>query len=383
MKKSITIALLTALTLTPLAAMAQTECSAKLLLEAETGEVIEEQNSSTPLPPASTVKILVAYVVYDKVKEGLASFDDVITVSAAASKIGGSQVYLRENETFTLKELLQAVLVQSANDAAYAIAEHIGGNAEGFSEMMNETAASLGMKDSVFHSVHGLPPSAGQLPDMVSARDFGLLAQAVLKNHPEMLELTKISELGFRNDTFMMRNHNPLVRTFPGCDGLKTGFYAKAGFSVVTTAMRNNTRLIAIVMGCPRRPQRDAEAARLLKKGFAEYKSVEVIKANTPVEASVPVKIGVKRAVTPVTAQTFAATVRKSAVNDITSKVEPCTELTAPIAAQTVCGQMTFFLGERNLGSVPLVIADAIEEKKGFNRFVDDTIDFGRRLLNK
>lgn len=381
MKKPITIVLLVAISLAPLTAIAQTECSAKLLIEAETGEVIEEQNSTTPLPPASTVKILVAYLVYEKVKEGLVSFDDVITVSAASSNIGGSQVYLRENETFTLRELLHAVLVQSANDAAYAIAEHIGGNAEGFSEMMNETAAALGMKDSVFHSVHGLPPSTGQLPDMVSARDFGLLSQAVLKNFPEMLEITKISELGFRNDTFIMRNHNPLVRTFPGCDGLKTGFYAKAGFSVVTTAMRNGTRLIAIVMGCPQRKQRDAEAARLLKKGFAEYKSVEVIKANTPVDAAVPVKIGVKRTVTPVTAQAFTATVRKSAVNDVTSKVEPCAELVAPIAAQTVCGQMTFYLGDRTLGSVPLVIAEAVEEKKGFNRFVDDMIDLGKKYF--
>lgn len=380
MKKSIALALLTAATLAPLSAIAQ-DCSAKLLLEAETGEVIEEQNSETPLPPASTVKILVAYVAYDKIKEGLVSFDDVITVSAAASKIGGSQVYLRENETFTLRELLHAVLVQSANDAAYAIAEHIGGNAEGFSEMMNDTAAALGMKDSVFHSVHGLPPSTGQLPDMVSARDFGILAQAVLKNFPEMLEITKISEMGFRNDTFIMRNHNPLVRTFPGCDGLKTGFYAKAGFSVVTTAMRNGTRLIAIVMGCPRRPQRDAEAARLLKKGFAEYKSVELIKANTPIETSVPVKIGEKRTIVPVTATAFSATVRKNAVNDVTKKVEPCAELTAPFAAQTECGEISFYLAERKLGSVPLVAPEAVAEKKGFNRFVDDMIELGRKYF--
>jgi D-alanyl-D-alanine carboxypeptidase (penicillin-binding protein 5/6) len=220
------------------------------------------------------------------------------------------------------------------------------------------------MNDSEFHSVHGLPPAKDQQPDLVSARDFGTLARAVVNNHPEILEFTKISELGFRNDTFIMRNHNPLLRTFQGCDGLKTGYYAKAGFSIVTTAKRNDTRLVAVLMGCENRKKRDAEAARLLTKGFSEYKMVELTKANVPVEASVNVQTGKIPSVVPVTADALKVSLRKSQVEEVSKKLELCTGLTAPVQAQTPCGQMAFYLGDKKLGAVPLIVADAVAEQE-------------------
>jgi D-alanyl-D-alanine carboxypeptidase (penicillin-binding protein 5/6) len=368
MKSVVFLSLLALITVVPLSASAEKApeqiCNAALLLDAKTGDVLEANNESTALPPASTVKILVAYVAHEKIKSGEVSLDDNISVSAAASKIGGSQVYLKEGEVFTLKDLLAALLVQSGNDAAYAIAEHIGGSAEGFIELMNDTAKELGMNDSEFHSVHGLPPAKDQQPDLVSARDFGTLARAVVNNHPEILEFTKISELGFRNDTFIMRNHNPLLRTFQGCDGLKTGYYAKAGFSIVTTAKRNDTRLVAVLMGCENRKKRDAEAARLLTKGFSEYKMVELTKANVPVEASVNVQTGKIPSVVPVTADALKVSLRKSQVEEVSKKLELCTGLTAPVQAQTPCGQMAFYLGDKKLGAVPLIVADAVAEQE-------------------
>ncbi len=350
---------------------AESVCSANLLLDAQSGDIIEANNETTPLPPASTIKILVAYVVYEKVKSGEVSLDDVITVSAAASKIGGSQVYLKHGETFTLRELVGAVLVQSANDASYAIAEHLGGSVEGFLELLNSTAKELGMKDTVVYSVHGLPPERDQKPDMASASDFGVLARAAINNHPEILEFTKISEMGFRNDTFNMRNHNPLVRTYPGCDGLKTGYYSKAGFSVVTTAKRKGTRLIAVVLGCKDRKKRNADAARLLTKGFAEYKQLEIAKANTPVDTTITVENGERDFVKPIISENLTLSVRKSIAEEIVTKVEPCSSLIAPYSAPIKCGEVSYYHGEQKLGSVPLVVTEAMAEKTGFAKVVD------------
>lgn len=244
------------------------ECKAELLLNAETGEVISERNSHEPLRPASMVKLMLTWVVFHQIESGHLHFEDKVKASARASKIGGSQVYLKENEEFTVEELLKAVLIQSANDAAVALAEHIGGNVEGFVEMMNTEAKKLGMQNSTFYFPHGLPPSKGQKPDLVSADDFGILSRNLIKKYPKILEFTSKDVDTFRAGSFEMRTHNHLLHDFAGCDGLKTGYYSEAGYSISATAKRNDKRLIAVVMNCPTRRGRDEEVKKLFAKGF-------------------------------------------------------------------------------------------------------------------
>lgn len=142
------------------------------------------------------------------------------------SKMGGSQVFLKEGERFAIDDLLNALLIQSANDAGMAIAEHVGGSEEGFVAMMNSEAKSLGITQSEFHSPHGLP-SSGEKPNLVSARDFGILASALIKQFPEILTRTSLMETTFRNGEFKMTSHNHLLKNYPGCDGLKTGYMQK------------------------------------------------------------------------------------------------------------------------------------------------------------
>jgi D-alanyl-D-alanine carboxypeptidase (penicillin-binding protein 5/6) len=166
--------------------------------------------------------------------------------------MGGSQVYLKEGETFSLDDMMKAMVVHSANDATYAVAEYIAGSPEAFVQMMNERAHQLGMRDTKYYSVHGLPPGPGQQADVSSAYDSALLAGELVK-YPDVLRWSGIDSAPFRNGSFTLRNTNHLVRTMPGCDGLKTGFYAKAGFNVVATAKRNGLRLVAVVMGSPRK----------------------------------------------------------------------------------------------------------------------------------
>lgn len=265
-----------------------------LVMDADTGKIIFEDNADVVAYPASVLKLMDLMVILEKIDEGVVKLDDMITVDAETSKIGGSQVYLAEKEVFSVEEMLYALMVQSANDAATALAIHIGGSKEGFVQLMNEKAQQLGMKSTVFHSIHGLPPGPGQEPDVTTPRDLSLLCLALLK-HPQTLKYTSVIERPFRTsakEPFIMRNHNHLLSSYTGCDGLKTGFYSAAGYSIAATAQRNGVRVLAIVMGSINRKTRDAKTAELLGKGFMAIprKSQPVEKKAAPVAK--PARIG-------------------------------------------------------------------------------------------
>ena len=240
-----------------------------MVIDAATGQVLFEKNADQTGFPASVIKLMDAFVILDRVAEGQLSMSNTVTVTAESSRIGGSQVYLAEHETFSLEDLFYALMVQSANDSASAMAIHVGGTASGFVEMMNRKAAALNMTNTRFHSVHGLPPAAGQAGDVSSARDLATLARELIRCHPEVLQYTATRERGFRDNKFTLRNHNPLLVTFQGCDGLKTGYITAGGFSIVVTAERNGRRVIAVVLGSKDRLVRNKEAAELMSKGFA------------------------------------------------------------------------------------------------------------------
>lgn len=164
------------------------------------------------------------------------------------------------------------MIVQSANDAALALAQHYAGSREGFVDLMNKKATELGMKDTVFHSVHGLPPGKNQMPDLTTARDMARLGRELAKRQ-DALKFTSTIERPFRPDAdqpFIMRTHNHLLKNFEGCDGLKTGYYSAAGFSIAVTAQKKGSRAIAVVMGSTNNKIRDAKAREILSKGLME-----------------------------------------------------------------------------------------------------------------
>jgi serine-type D-Ala-D-Ala carboxypeptidase (penicillin-binding protein 5/6) len=251
----------------PVNTLAQDPYASALLIEAESGKVLFEANADAKIYPASVLKLMDLYVILDRIEQGSLRLDEMVQVTPEASKIGGSQVYLDPREQFSVEELLYALMVQSANDAAVALATHIAGSKEGFIALMNQKAQELGMKNSRFHSVHGLPPSEGQEPDVTTARDMALLCRALAKR-PEALKYTSTQSRGFRDDKFIMRNHNKLLGQVAGVDGFKTGYYQAAGFSIAATAQRGGVRMIAIVMGSKDRKVRDAKTTELINKGF-------------------------------------------------------------------------------------------------------------------
>lgn len=240
-----------------------------IVVDAATGVVLFEDGADTACYPASVLKLMDLLIVLEKVEEGALKLDEDVTVTAEAAKMGGSQVYLKEHEVFTVDELLYALIVQSGNDAAAALAIHVAGTKDGFVDLMNEKAKALGMNATTFRSVHGLPPGKDQEPDVTTARDLAALCRELLKSK-DALRYTSTKERGFRNDTFIMRNHNPLLATVDGCDGFKTGFFTKAGYSMAVTAERKGDRVIAILLGCLDRKVRNEKAAELMAKGFLE-----------------------------------------------------------------------------------------------------------------
>lgn len=240
-----------------------------IVVNAETGETVFEENADAECYPASIVKLMDMLIVLDRIAQKSLRLDDQVRATAEACRIGGSQVYLSENETFSVEELLYAVMVQSANDAATALALHVAGSTEEFVRMMQEKAEALGMKSTRFHTVHGLPPDKGKEPDVSTPRDLAILGRALLAC-PETLKYSSTQARGFRGGTFEMRNHNRLLGVFPGCDGLKTGYFRLGGYSIVATAERGGNRFIAVVAGAKEKRVRDDKTKALLASAFAK-----------------------------------------------------------------------------------------------------------------
>ncbi len=239
---------------------------AALSLEAESGVELFADNAESRVYPASLTKLMTLYVVLRQIEQGKLALSDTVTVTKEAARMGGNQVYLRQKEQFPVEELLYALMVQSANDAATALAIHVAGSRETFVALMNQSAQELGMKQTVFYSEHGLPPGKGQKPDVSTARDLALLCRELVRR-PEVLKYSSLATRGFRNNTFSMRNPNRLLGR-EGIDGLKTGAFRQAGASIALTAPQQGCRVIVLVLGSRSQKERDAKALDLLRTGL-------------------------------------------------------------------------------------------------------------------
>ncbi len=270
-----------------------------IVVDAATGQVLFERDADASGYPASVIKLMVLLLIQERIDNATLKLTDLVTVTAEAAGMGGSQVYLKEHESFPVEDLLYALIIQSANDAAVALAIHVGGTKAGFIELMNKRARELGMTATEIHSVHGLPPSQGARPDVSSARDLALLAREILK-HPDCLKYTSTRERAFRNGSFGMRTHNHLLGSTEGCDGMKTGYFTAAGFSSIVTARRGDRRVVVVLLGCPTRQGRDNQARTLLATGFASLPSEPPpTPAPTPAVSEVPPPAVLPAAATP------------------------------------------------------------------------------------
>jgi D-alanyl-D-alanine carboxypeptidase len=261
---------------------------AHLLIEADTGKVLEAENATIPWYPASVTKIMTAYVTLKAVKDGKVTLDTLLTVSPTAASQSPSKMGFKPGTQVTVDNALKMMLVKSANDMAVVLAEGVGGSIDGFSEMMNQTAQKLGMTQTSYVNPNGLPAD-GQI---TSARDLGILARAFLHDLPEYEYFVHIPAIRFGHR--ITQNFNKLIGRYPGADGFKTGFICASGYNLVASATRNGRRLIAVVLGSSSGQMRAVRAAQMLERGFAANSlgwlrpSLGTVENLVPVDTSPP-----------------------------------------------------------------------------------------------
>ena len=326
---------------------------AYVLMEADSGTVLAEHEAHKRWPPASMAKMMTVLIAMERVRDHQLSLDEPVRASAWASRIGGSQVYLAEGETFPLGEMLKSIMIASANDAAVAVAEHIAGSTAGFVELMNERAKTLGLADTTYQSVHGLPPGKGQTADLTSAHDLAVLGRELMR-FPDVMRWAGTASAGFRNDTLQMANTNHLVRTYSGATGLKTGYYREAGFSVTATATRNDLNLIAVVLGLPTKNECFAEAGRVLNEGFTGYRVVAPAHRGAPV-GQIPVAGGNGETVQALALDDLRLLVKRGDDKGIAVEARIPRLLEAPVRQRQPLGDVVVRRGDQELGRVGVV----------------------------
>jgi len=262
---------------------------ARLVIEADSGKVLEAENATVPWYPASVTKIMTAYVTLQAVKDGKITLDTLITVSPVAASQSPAKMGFRPGTQVTVDNALKMMLVRSANDMAVVLAEGVGGSIDGFAGMMNDTAKKLGMTQTTYVNPNGLPAD-GQI---TSARDLAILARSFIKNLPEYEYFVHIPAIQFGRR--ITQNFNRLIGRYPGADGFKTGFICASGYNLVASATRDGKRLIAVVLGASSGTMRAVRAAQLLDRGFASNNglawlrpSLGTVDSLQPIDASPP-----------------------------------------------------------------------------------------------
>lgn len=286
LRRWVTAILFAALTILPTAVSAATRAKPNrpssitggykgaIIMDAATGQVLFEDNADVVSPPASMTKLMTFAVLSDKLHSGALTLQSPVRITTADSGMGGTQVFLAPNETFPVEELIYAMMIQSANDAAHALARATAGSIDAFIALMNTKARALGLTHTTFHTPHGLPSANRKTTegDLTSPRDFALLSRHLLLQ-TDVLKYTSVRRRAFgsppRAQPIDMVNHDHLLGKVAGVDGLKTGFTNGAGFCLAATALRNDHRIIVVTMGGADQKSRDLKVIELLDRGFA------------------------------------------------------------------------------------------------------------------
>ena len=331
------------------------EAGACLLMEKTTGQVLYALNEHQQLEPASVTKIMTVLLVMEAIDSGALHYEDMVTASAYACSMGGSQIWLKENEQMTVEDMLKAVCVVSANDCSVALAEHVAGSADAFVAKMNQRAGELGMNDTNFLNPTGLPAQG----HVTSAYDIALMSRELILNHPDIRRFTTIWMDSLRDGASVLNNTNKLIRFYQGATGLKTGSTDGALYCLSATAERDGMELIAVVLKSPTSTQRFESAKTLLNYGFAAYALAE---ARPPEALSpIPVELGDTPFVTPMLVGDATILAAKEKVNAMEVTVELEETLSAPVEAGQQVGRLIVTSDGEVLSELPLVAEETVE----------------------
>ena len=339
-----------------------------ILIEAETGKVLFEKDAHVPSPPASMVKMMTTLIALERIRDGALTLNEPVIASRWAAQMGGSQIYLREGETLTVEQLLEAVMIHSANDAATALAEHVTGSPDAFVDLMNDKAEQLGLKETHFYSVHGLPPTEGQKDDVMSAYDLAMLGRELMK-FPQAAKWAAVIQEPFRDGQFTLVNPNHLLRQFPGADGIKTGFHNKAGFCVTGSAKRGDLRLIVVVIGSALKRDCFRSAAQILNEGFATYRMVVPVKEGVAIGRDAPVKGGVAERVPLVSTKDVHVLVKRGEEKKVQVEVDVPDRVSAPIKTGQVVGSIVVKFDGTEVGKAQAAAAQDVAQASLWKRW--------------
>lgn len=326
-----------------------------LLMEKATGTVLFAKDEHTPREGASVTKVMTLLLTMEAIDSGALSYDDVVTGSAHAASMGGSQIWLKEGEQMRAEDLIKAVCVVSGNDAAVALGEHLAGSEEAFVERMNARAKELGMNDTHFLNCTGLPAEG----HVTSAYDIALMSRELILHHPDIRRFTTIWMDSLRGGESLLVNTNKLVRFYPGATGLKTGSTSSAKYCISATAEKDGMELIAVVLGGSTSDKRFADAKALLNYGFAAYTLLPVV-PESPLPA-VPVTLGARRQVQAVLPQGSVLLLEKNRANALTQSLTLSEAVEAPVEQGDTLGSLDLFTADGTLlSSLPLLAGESV-----------------------
>lgn len=334
-----------------------------VLMEPHTGEVLYARNENEKLAPASVTKIMSLLLVMEAIENEKMTLETEVSTSEHAASMGGSQIWLEVGETMSVDELLRASVIASANDATVALAEAIAGSEEAFVDMMNKKAAELGMKNTTFVNACGLDNDN----HLTTGLDVAIMTSALIK-HDLIKKYSTVWMDALRNGESELVNTNKLVRYYKGATGLKTGTTSKAGCCVAATAERDGMELVAVVMGSDNSNDRFAGAKKLLDHGFANW-SFATLSADLKDVQPIRVKKGMAAAVTPESTATVNVLLEKGNQEKITQIIDLPEELQAPVLTGDQLGTVKFMLGEKQIGELPILSANTVEEITFMNAF--------------
>ncbi len=360
----------------------QVAAKGAVLIDAETEEVLFQQDAHKELPLASVTKVMTMLLVMDAVDEGKITLDDQVTISERAASMGGSQMYMEAGEVHTVSQLMEGVAMASANDGCVALAEYVAGSEEIFVERMNQRAKELGMQDTNFVNTNGLPVAN----HYSSAYDIALMSKELYKHeetHKWFTTWQSTITVGLpgKEKKFGLTNTNKLIKQYTGCNGIKTGFTSEAGYCLSASATRDDTHLIAVALGCETSKIRNAEISKILDYGFANYQTYVVAEAGEKI-GMVDIERGTPMTINAVTSERITALVQKGNSDSVTSEIKLDEKVHLPLKTGDKVGTLVVMKDGEAVGECDLV-AECDVEKASFKELIKRMITYERQEYGK
>lgn len=351
--------------------------TAYVLMDYDTGAVLAEHNADTPLPPASLTKMMTGYILEQKLLSGEISEETPIKVSESAWCRGSGKescMYVPLGESASAIDILRGIIIQSGNDASKAIAEHIAGSESAFATLMNDEAIKIGMTNTNFVNSTGMPATKHR----ASAKDLAVLARMIIKNSDHYYAIYAEKEFTYNN--IKQANRNTLLFTDPTVDGLKTGHTAESGYSLAASSVKDDMRLIAIVLGAKSVQARADHARELLKFGFDNFENV-LVAPKDQIAGNVPVKFGQSKSVPVQTADSLKVLTTKAQKSGISNITKYNDNITAPIAKGQELGQMLAVVNGQTVASVPIIATEDVAQAGFVSRLWESLVDWIKDLF--